>query len=92
VGNIFFIVGTAFQCESRSLHRIRFKFKPGSVPPYIPNEYVSCIGGCDQSLNETLGCTLPRSTAAPSGGEYVSLQCCLSMYVCMRILNIAHFM
>uniref|UniRef100_A0A0L8FQI7 DNA topoisomerase n=1 Tax=Octopus bimaculoides TaxID=37653 RepID=A0A0L8FQI7_OCTBM len=42
------------QCQPGPVHLLRFKFRPGYVPPMIPTEYVGCIGGCDTFLMEAL--------------------------------------
>ncbi|XP_066952227.1 DNA topoisomerase 3-alpha-like [Macrobrachium rosenbergii] len=41
------------QCAG-SPKKLRFKFKPRSYMPYIPDEYETCIGGCDPDFLETL--------------------------------------
>uniref|UniRef100_A0A669QA73 DNA topoisomerase n=1 Tax=Phasianus colchicus TaxID=9054 RepID=A0A669QA73_PHACC len=41
-------------CKPHPVHRLKFKFKRGSVPPTMPLEFVGCIGGCDQMLKELL--------------------------------------
>ncbi|KAH9499590.1 DNA topoisomerase 3-alpha [Bulinus truncatus] len=43
------------RCQPGPVTELQFKFKPGSVPVSIPNNYVGCIGGCNEMLNETLG-------------------------------------
>ncbi|XP_074647309.1 DNA topoisomerase 3-alpha-like [Tubulanus polymorphus] len=47
------------QCQTcrRNPHKLKLKFKRGSVPPIIPLEYHGCIGGCDQELSEILNFT-----------------------------------
>ncbi|XP_076459295.1 DNA topoisomerase 3-alpha-like [Babylonia areolata] len=42
-------------CRPGPVHLIRFKFRSGTVPPIIPNNFTGCIGGCDEMLNESLG-------------------------------------
>ncbi|CAI9740965.1 DNA topoisomerase 3-alpha-like isoform X1 [Octopus vulgaris] len=42
------------RCQPGPVHLLRFKFRPGYVPPMIPTEYVGCIGGCDTFLMEAL--------------------------------------
>ncbi|GAB1611339.1 DNA topoisomerase 3-alpha-like, partial [Argonauta hians] len=42
------------KCHPGSVHQLKFKFRPGSVPPMIPTDYVGCIGGCDSFLVELL--------------------------------------
>ncbi|XP_067912202.1 DNA topoisomerase 3-alpha isoform X1 [Heterodontus francisci] len=41
-------------CKPHPIHRLKFKFKRGSVPPLVPLEFVGCIGGCDEMLREIL--------------------------------------
>ncbi|XP_050173217.1 DNA topoisomerase 3-alpha [Myiozetetes cayanensis] len=41
-------------CKPHPVHRLKFKFKRGSVPPVMPLEFVGCIGGCDEMLRELL--------------------------------------
>ncbi|KFQ53766.1 DNA topoisomerase 3-alpha, partial [Nestor notabilis] len=41
-------------CKPHPVHRLKFKFKRGSVPPVMPLEFVGCIGGCDDMLKELL--------------------------------------
>ncbi|NXV15399.1 TOP3A topoisomerase, partial [Cepphus grylle] len=41
-------------CEPHPVHRLKFKFKRGSIPPVMPLEFVGCIGGCDEMLKELL--------------------------------------
>ncbi|XP_043349559.1 DNA topoisomerase 3-alpha isoform X2 [Dermochelys coriacea] len=41
-------------CKPHPVHRLKFKFKRGSVPPLLPLEFVGCIGGCDEMLREIL--------------------------------------
>lgn len=41
-------------CQPPPVHRLKFKFKRGSLPPTMPLEFVGCIGGCDESLREIL--------------------------------------
>ncbi|NXM23962.1 TOP3A topoisomerase, partial [Oxyruncus cristatus] len=41
-------------CKPHPVHRLKFKFKRGSVPPVMPLELVGCIGGCDEMLKELL--------------------------------------
>ncbi|NXJ60898.1 TOP3A topoisomerase, partial [Rostratula benghalensis] len=54
-------------CNPHPVHRLRFKFKRGSVPPVVPLEFVGCIGGCDEMLKELLDLKyLHRSSQPPS--------------------------
>ncbi|XP_056391516.1 DNA topoisomerase 3-alpha [Hyla sarda] len=41
-------------CRPHPVHKLKFKFKRGSVPPLMPLEFVGCIGGCDETLREVL--------------------------------------
>ncbi|XP_063791016.1 DNA topoisomerase 3-alpha [Pseudophryne corroboree] len=41
-------------CRPHPVHRLKLKFKRGSVPPLMPLEFVGCIGGCDETLREVL--------------------------------------
>ncbi|XP_078691459.1 DNA topoisomerase 3-alpha-like isoform X1 [Branchiostoma floridae x Branchiostoma belcheri] len=40
------------RCQPGPVHKVKFKFKRGSVPPMIPLDYVGCIGGCDETVRE----------------------------------------
>ncbi|XP_068762622.1 DNA topoisomerase 3-alpha-like isoform X2 [Montipora capricornis] len=41
-------------CQPGDVHKVKFKFKKGSVPPMMPLEYTGCVGGCDETLRELL--------------------------------------
>ncbi|XP_028670259.1 DNA topoisomerase 3-alpha [Erpetoichthys calabaricus] len=41
-------------CRPHPVQMMKFKFKRGSLPPTMPLEFVGCIGGCDEMLNEIL--------------------------------------
>ncbi|XP_020670289.3 DNA topoisomerase 3-alpha [Pogona vitticeps] len=41
-------------CRPHPVHRLKLKFKPGSLPATMPLEFVGCIGGCDETLREIL--------------------------------------
>ncbi|XP_029432031.1 DNA topoisomerase 3-alpha [Rhinatrema bivittatum] len=41
-------------CQPHPVHRLKLKFKQGSLPPTMPLEFVGCIGGCDEMLREIL--------------------------------------
>ncbi|XP_068099628.1 DNA topoisomerase 3-alpha isoform X2 [Hyperolius riggenbachi] len=41
-------------CRPHPVHKLKLKFKRGSVPPMMPLEFVGCIGGCDETLREIL--------------------------------------
>ncbi|XP_057306951.1 DNA topoisomerase 3-alpha-like [Hydractinia symbiolongicarpus] len=50
-------------CKPRVFCKLNIEFKPGSVPPQLPNTYSGCVGGCDEMLNEILN--LNRKDALP---------------------------
>ncbi|XP_074866357.1 DNA topoisomerase 3-alpha [Carettochelys insculpta] len=52
-------------CKPHPVHRLKFKFKPGSVPPLLPLEFVGCIGGCDETLRELLDLNYLKGTPRP---------------------------
>ncbi|KAM4697714.1 DNA topoisomerase 3-alpha [Rhinophrynus dorsalis] len=41
-------------CKPHPVHKLKMKFKRGSIPPLMPLELVGCIGGCDETLREIL--------------------------------------
>ncbi|XP_042293597.1 DNA topoisomerase 3-alpha isoform X2 [Sceloporus undulatus] len=41
-------------CKPHPVHRLKLKFKRGSLLPLMPLEFVGCIGGCDETLREIL--------------------------------------
>lgn len=47
-------------------HRLKFKFKRGSLPPTMPLEFVGCIGGCDETLREILALRFSQGAARVS--------------------------
>ncbi|XP_077979907.1 DNA topoisomerase 3-alpha-like [Glandiceps talaboti] len=49
---------TCAECQPGPVHKVKFKFKRGSVPPGFPDEYVGCIGGCDTTMTQELGFSL----------------------------------
>lgn len=55
---------TCSQCTPGPVHLIKFKFRPGSVPSFIPNEYVGCVGGCNENLMESLSLRTSFGTTA----------------------------
>ncbi|XP_064601607.1 DNA topoisomerase 3-alpha-like [Liolophura sinensis] len=59
---------TCIVCQPGPVHLIKFKFKRGSVAPMLPNEYVGCIGGCDQMLTETLNIKPFRPSSTSQSG------------------------
>ncbi|XP_070580775.1 DNA topoisomerase 3-alpha-like [Ptychodera flava] len=56
------------QCQPGPVHKIKFKFRRGSVPPGYPAEYICCIGGCDTALTE-LGFNLSYLRTNTSSGS-----------------------
>ncbi|NXO01935.1 TOP3A topoisomerase, partial [Rhinopomastus cyanomelas] len=58
-------------CKPHPVHRLKFKFKRGSVPPVMPLEFVGCIGGCDEMLKELLDLRYSNSSsqATPSASQ-----------------------
>ena len=56
------------QCQHGPLRKIRFKFRRGSMPVYIPDDYIACIGGCDDSFNRILDIRFPRASTAAAAG------------------------
>ncbi|XP_021266705.1 DNA topoisomerase 3-alpha isoform X2 [Numida meleagris] len=52
-------------CKPHPVHRLKFKFKRGSVPPMMPLEFVGCIGGCDQMLKELLDLRYSNGSSQP---------------------------
>lgn len=56
-------------CRPHPVHKLKLKFKRGSVPPLMPLEFVGCIGGCDETLREILDLKyLHSSSRAPQSG------------------------
>ncbi|KAG8549824.1 hypothetical protein GDO81_019626 [Engystomops pustulosus] len=57
-------------CRPHPVHKLKFKFKRGSVPPLMPLEFVGCIGGCDETLREVLDLKYLQggNRAAPQSG------------------------
>jgi len=51
------------QCEPGPVHKLRFSFRRGSMPPYIPLDHVACIGGCDASFNAALDISVAASSS-----------------------------
>ncbi|XP_007425112.1 DNA topoisomerase 3-alpha isoform X1 [Python bivittatus] len=41
-------------CKPPPVHRLKLRFKRGSLPAMMPLEFVGCIGGCDENLREIL--------------------------------------
>ncbi|CAI9578073.1 unnamed protein product [Staurois parvus] len=56
-------------CRPHPVHKLKLKFKRGSVPPLMPLEFVGCIGGCDETLREILDLKyLQGGSRAPQPG------------------------
>ncbi|NXD62193.1 TOP3A topoisomerase, partial [Eolophus roseicapillus] len=53
-------------CKPHPVHRLKFKFKRGSVPPVMPLEFVGCIGGCDDMLKELLDLKYLHRSSQPA--------------------------
>ncbi|NXV31469.1 TOP3A topoisomerase, partial [Rissa tridactyla] len=53
-------------CEPHPVHRLKFKFKRGSIPPVMPLEFVGCIGGCDEMLKELLDLKYLHRSSQPA--------------------------
>ncbi|MBN3312158.1 TOP3A topoisomerase, partial [Atractosteus spatula] len=51
-------------CRPHPVHKLKFKFKRGSLPPLMPLEFVGCIGGCDETLREILDLKYLRGAGA----------------------------
>lgn len=45
---------TCSQCQPGPVHLLKFQFRPGSVPSFMPNDYIGCVGGCNENLMESL--------------------------------------
>ncbi|MBN3306928.1 TOP3A topoisomerase, partial [Amia calva] len=65
-------------CRPNPVHKLKFKFKRGSLPPMMPLELVGCIGGCDETLREILDLKYLRGGRAgaqpasnPPSGSYL---------------------
>ena len=41
------------QCQPQPVHKLKFKFKPGSVPAYLGLSYIGC-STCDKTLKNDL--------------------------------------
>ena len=41
------------QCQPQPVHKLKFKFKPGSVPAYLGLSYIGC-STCDEALKNDL--------------------------------------
>lgn len=52
--NIIYIFFITFQCRNNKFKKIRLKLKRNAFPLF-GTSYESCIGGCDDVLNESLG-------------------------------------
>ncbi|NXF88234.1 TOP3A topoisomerase, partial [Eubucco bourcierii] len=56
-------------CKPHPVHRLKFKFKKGSVPHMMPLELVGCIGGCDKMLKELLDLKYSHRPAQPTANH-----------------------
>ncbi|XP_048349631.1 DNA topoisomerase 3-alpha isoform X2 [Sphaerodactylus townsendi] len=52
-------------CRPHPVHRLKLKFKKGSLPALTPLEFVGCIGGCDEMLREILDLRYLQGPARP---------------------------
>ncbi|GBM94073.1 DNA topoisomerase 3-alpha [Araneus ventricosus] len=43
-------------CHPRAIKKVKLKFKAGTLMPFYPDEFVSCLGGCEPDLLEMMGC------------------------------------
>uniref|UniRef100_A0A8D2Q8Z5 DNA topoisomerase n=1 Tax=Varanus komodoensis TaxID=61221 RepID=A0A8D2Q8Z5_VARKO len=41
-------------CKPHPVHRLKLKFRRGSLPAMMPLEFVGCIGGCEETLRHIL--------------------------------------
>ncbi|GIY15305.1 DNA topoisomerase 3-alpha [Caerostris extrusa] len=73
------------QCRPKIVKKVKLKFKAGSMIPFYPDEFVSCLGGCQIDLLEMMGshpissnrssnsntsaASLSRNTSSDSGYE-----------------------
>ncbi|XP_053654967.1 DNA topoisomerase 3-alpha isoform X2 [Cherax quadricarinatus] len=48
--------------------KLKLKFQPRSYLPFLPDEYETCLGGCDQHILQTLDIT--AITFSGQGGEH----------------------
>ncbi|XP_068002650.1 DNA topoisomerase 3-alpha isoform X2 [Melanerpes formicivorus] len=53
-------------CKPHPVHRLKLKFKRGSVPPMVPLELVGCVGGCDEMLKELLDLKYSHRPSLPA--------------------------
>ncbi|XP_061849050.1 DNA topoisomerase 3-alpha isoform X1 [Colius striatus] len=56
-------------CKPHPVHRLKFKFKRGSVPPMMPLEFIGCIGGCDDMLKELLDLKYLHRSSQPTSAS-----------------------
>ncbi|KAJ6655917.1 hypothetical protein lerEdw1_004502 [Lerista edwardsae] len=52
-------------CLPHPVHRLKLKFKRGSLPATMPLEFVGCVGGCDETLREVLDLRYLRGPPRP---------------------------
>uniref|UniRef100_A0A8D0UD88 DNA topoisomerase n=1 Tax=Sus scrofa TaxID=9823 RepID=A0A8D0UD88_PIG len=53
-------------CQPHPVYRLKLKLKRGSLPPTMPLEFVGCVGGCDETLQEVLDLRFSRGPPGPS--------------------------
>ncbi|XP_023234513.1 DNA topoisomerase 3-alpha-like [Centruroides sculpturatus] len=41
-------------CEECQIRKLKFKFEKGSLAPLYPDNYIGCIGGCDENFLQAL--------------------------------------
>lgn len=59
------------RCVPRPVYKMKFTFKPGSIPPMMNLEYHSCIL-CDQDLRELLDFRIRSVVSSSRSQQYVS--------------------
>ncbi|XP_014248462.1 DNA topoisomerase 3-alpha [Cimex lectularius] len=52
-----------------NVKKIEFKFSPGSMAPYYPNNFTGCINGCDSFFLEMLDIRIPRPASSTATTE-----------------------
>ncbi|XP_061415738.1 DNA topoisomerase 3-alpha isoform X2 [Lethenteron reissneri] len=53
-------------CQPNAIHRLKFKFKKNSVIPCTPLDYVGCVGGCDDVINDIADLKYLRPVTTPN--------------------------
>ncbi|XP_064634025.1 DNA topoisomerase 3-alpha-like [Lineus longissimus] len=56
-------------CKPGPVHKLRLKFKRGSVLPSIPLDCIGCIAGCDPDFAELFRLSLPAGGQGPTSGN-----------------------